>query len=100
MKLNIQSIHFDADEKLLEFIQKKATKLQTFHDKIIDGEVFLKLDKDSHQENKVVEFKINVPGHHFFVKEKSKSFEAGTDEAIETLKIQIKKHKEKSILHA
>lgn len=99
MKLNIQSIHFDADQKLLEFIDKKASKLDTFHDKIIDGEVFLKLDKDSHQENKIVEMKLNVPGHHFFVKEKSKSFEAATDEAVEALKSQIKKFKEKALTH-
>ncbi|TAG52731.1 MAG: ribosome-associated translation inhibitor RaiA [Cytophagales bacterium] len=99
MKLNIQSIHFDADQKLLEFIEKKAAKLDTFHEKIIDGEVFLKVDKDSQQENKIVEIKVNIPGHHFFVKEKSKSFEAATDEAVETLKLQIKKHKEKVLMH-
>lgn len=99
MKLNIQSIHFDADQKLLEFIDKKAAKLDTFHDKIIDGEVFLKVDKDAQQENKIVEMKINIPGHHFFVKEKSKSFEAATDVAVETLKIQIIKYKEKVMAH-
>jgi putative sigma-54 modulation protein len=99
MKLNIQSIHFDADKKLLDYIDKKATKLETFHDRIIDGEVFLKIDKDQHQENKIIEIKINIPGHSFFAKEKSKTFEAAADEAVEALKSQIKKHKEK-LAHA
>ena len=75
MKLQIQSIHFDADQKLLEFVNKKSLKLETFHDKIIDGEVFLKVDKDQHQENKIAEIKINIPGHSFFAKERSKTFE-------------------------
>ena len=95
MKLNIQSIHFDADQKLLDFVNKKALKLETFHDKIIDGEVYLKVDKDQHQENKIVEFKINIPGHSFFVKERSRTFETAADEAMESLKSQLKKHKEK-----
>ena len=100
MKLQIQSIHFDADQKLLEYIQKKAEKLATFHDKIIDGEVILKLDKDVNQENKVVEFKINIPGTTVFVKERSKSFEAATDEALEAAKTQLKKHKQKQVSYA
>lgn len=97
MKLQIQSIHFDADQKLIDYVQKKLDKLETFFDKIIDGEVFLKIDKDEHQENKIVEVKINIPGSSLFVKERSKSFEAGTDEALEALKTQIKKYKEKFV---
>lgn len=96
MKLDVQSIHFDADVKLLDFIQKKADKLDTFYDRIIGGEVFLKLNKDSDsKENKVVEIKINIPGSHLFVKETSTTFEAATDVAIDALKVQLKKHKEK-----
>lgn len=100
MKLHIQSIHFDADQKLIDFVQKKIDKLETFYDRIIDGEVYLKLDKDQHQENKIVEIKVNIPGHNLFVKERSRTFEAATDEALEALKSQIKKHKEKTAVHA
>lgn len=96
MKLQIQSIHFDADQKLLDFIQKKADKLETFYDRILNGEVFLRLNKDSlSKDNKVVEIKINIPGGSLFVKEYAASFEAGTDIAVEALKVQLKKHKEK-----
>ena len=95
MKLQMHSIRFDADQKLLDFIQKKADKLETFYDRIIDGEVFLRLEKDDSRENKVVEIKLNIPGEQLFAKNKSKSFEAATDEAVEALRRQIKKIKEK-----
>lgn len=99
MKLQIHSIHFDADVKLLEFIQKKADKLETFYDRIIDGEVFLKLDKSDVNENKITEIKLNIPGKQLFASGRSASFEAATDDAIEALRRQIKKHKEKLIPH-
>ncbi len=96
MKLQIHSIHFDADVKLLEFIQKRSDKLETFYDRITEGEVFLKLDKGEHsRENKVVEMKIGVPGATLFAKAQNISFEAAVDEAVESLRRQIHKHKEK-----
>ena len=62
MKLQMHSIHFDADQKLIDFIQKKADKLDTYFDRIIDGEVFMRLDNHEKKENKVVK-EINIqPG--------------------------------------
>jgi putative sigma-54 modulation protein len=96
MKLNIQSIHFDADTKLIDFIQKKLDKLDTFSDRIIDGEVFLRLHKDSEsKDNKMLEVKINLPGTTIFAKETSSTFEAAADIALEALKSQVKKYKDK-----
>lgn len=101
MKLQMHSIHFDADQKLLAYIQKKAEKLDTFYDRITAGEVFLRLNKDSSsQENKVVEIKLTVPGHTLFAKENSSSFEAAADVALEALKAQIKKFKAKTLERA
>lgn len=94
MKLQMHSIHFDADVKLLNFIQKKTDKLHTFYDRIIDGEVIMRLEKND-VENKVVEIKVNLPGSQIFAKEHSKSFEAATDMAVEALRRQLKKFKEK-----
>lgn len=99
MKLQMHSIHFDADAKLLDFIQKRIDKLETFYDRFIDGEVFLRLDKDSTKANKIVEVKLNIPGNQLFAKEKSDSFEAGIDSASEALRRQIKKFKEKQMAH-
>ncbi|HSI77441.1 MAG TPA: ribosome-associated translation inhibitor RaiA [Lunatimonas sp.] len=98
MKLQMHSIHFDADQKLINFIQKKADKLDTYYDQIIDGEVFMRLDKNHKSENKIVEVKLNVPGKQLFAKNQSDSFEAAADEAVEGLRRQIKKYKEKLVL--
>ncbi|WP_114751511.1 ribosome hibernation-promoting factor, HPF/YfiA family [Pleomorphovibrio marinus] len=98
MKLQMHSIHFDADVKLINFIQKKSDKLETYFDQIIDGEVFMRLDKNDKSENKIVEIKLNVPGRQFFAKSRNDSFEAAADESVEALRRQIKKYKEKMVL--
>ncbi|GJM59724.1 hypothetical protein PEDI_02760 [Persicobacter diffluens] len=95
MKLQMHSIHFTADIKLLDFIQKKVDKLETFFDRIIDGEVFLRLAKNDDNENKIVEIKLNLPKTQLFAKATGSSFEAATDEATESLRRQLKKYKEK-----
>lgn len=99
MKLQTHSVHFDADQKLVDFIQKKANKLETFYDRIIDGEVFLKLEPGEAIENKIVEIKLNIPGNQLFAKEQESSFEAATDKAVNALKKQLLKHKEKTSSH-
>ncbi|MDF2454876.1 MAG: hypothetical protein K0R51_869 [Cytophagaceae bacterium] len=99
MKLQIQSIHFDADVKLIDFIQKKLDKLDTFYDRIISGEVFLKLEKNEEKANKVVNVKLNIPGNDLVVKEQAASFEEAIDMAYENLKRQLQKTKEKMQAH-
>lgn len=94
MKLQVHSIHFDADRKLIDFIQKKVDKLETFYDRMMDGEVFLRLNNEG-IENKTVEIKLKVPGDQLFAKEQAKSFEAATDLATEALRKQLKKFKTK-----
>jgi putative sigma-54 modulation protein len=95
MKLQVHSIHFDADAKLVEFIQKKVNKLETFYDRVVDGEVFLRINNEG-IDNKTVEIKVKVPGNQLFAKEHARSFEAATDLATEALRNQLKKFKEKS----
>ena len=60
MKIRIQSIHFNADQKLLNFVNDKVDKLMHFYDHIIEGEVFLKLDKASDLQNMSVDGKRRV----------------------------------------
>lgn len=93
--LKFHSVHFDADGKLLEFIQEKVDKLAQFHDRITDGEVFLKTENTNTPDNKVVEIKLNIPGAELFAKKQEKSFEEATDGVAQALKRQLKKHKEK-----
>lgn len=92
------SIHFDADQTLLDFIQQKLNKLDTYFDKIVDGEVFLRLDNNTIN-NKIVEVKIFVPGQTLFTNQESTSFENATDAALDVLSRQLKKYKEKLIAH-
>jgi putative sigma-54 modulation protein len=94
MKLQVHSIHFDADRKLINFIQKKLNKLETFYERVVDGEVFLRLNNEG-IDNKTVEIKLRVPGTLLFAVEKSNSFEAATDRASTSLRTQLKKFKAK-----
>ncbi|MBU3662845.1 MAG: ribosome-associated translation inhibitor RaiA [Bacteroidetes bacterium] len=95
MKIEIQSIHFKADVKLLDFVKAKIEKTKTFFEGAQQADVYLRLEKDSHGENKVVEVKMNVAGNPIFAKEHSSTFEAATDMVMDKLVAQIKKHKEK-----
>ena len=95
MEVQVHSIHFDADSRLLEFINKKIDKLMTYDDNLMSGEVFLRLDKSDRHSNKVAEIKINAPGSEMFAKKQCHSFEEATDLAIDALRRQIKKQKDK-----
>ena len=46
MNVEIQSVKFDADKKLVEFVEKKMTKLDKFAEKAVAAKVIMKLDKD------------------------------------------------------
>lgn len=95
MEIQIQSVHFDADAKLLEFIDKKLQKLGTFYDRIISADVILRLEKTGQVQDKIAELKLNVPGSVLIAKETCKTFEEAIDAGSEALKRQIIKYKEK-----
>lgn len=96
MNVNIQTVHFDADSKLLSYVEKKLSKLFQFHDKITKVDVYLKLDNVVHTiKDKVAEIKVHVPRSDIFVKHSSKSFEESFDVALDSVIIQIKRKKEK-----
>jgi len=99
MKISVQSIHFNADRKLLAFIQKKADKLDQFFDQIISAEVYLKLEKTEDEFNKILEIKLSLPGNMLFTKQQCKSFEEAADLAIESLRRQVDRHKSKLNTH-
>ena len=95
MKVNTQSVNFVADQKLLDFIQKRFDKLDLFYDKIIQSDVYLKVENTSDKENKVFEARLQVPGDSFMVKKQCKSFEEGADVSASSLERQLKKRKQK-----
>ncbi|HYW94625.1 MAG TPA: ribosome-associated translation inhibitor RaiA [Bacteroidales bacterium] len=95
MNIKIHSIHFDADQKLLDFIDSRLKKLLQFYDDIIMAEVFLRLENVGDKENKITEIRLEIPGNPVFAKKQSDSFEESTDNAIEALRRQLQKHKGK-----
>jgi putative sigma-54 modulation protein len=97
MRLQMHAVKLTADQSLLDFIQAKLDKLDTFHDRIISGEVFLKLEgADSNKvKDKVVEVRLLLPGKELFVKEQDKSFECATDRIMDVLKDKLVRFKQK-----
>ena len=94
MNVNVHSIHFDADTKLVGFIRERLQKLSLFHDRILSSEVFLRLEHDGEdRRNKVVEVKMAVPGRELFAKRQSKSFEEATDQVAEAIRRQLERSK-------
>ncbi len=96
MKVNLQAVNFRAKQELVEFIEEKLNKLDQFSDQIVGAEVYLKLDNNHNKENKVVEIRLQVPGDDIVVEKNGSSFEEATNLAVDTLKRQIIKKKEKT----
>ena len=96
MEVKINSVHFNADQKLLDFVNKKVSKLDTFFEGIINAEVTLELDKPEATNNKISELKISIPSNgYLFAKKQADTFEEATDLAIEAIRRQLDKFKEK-----
>jgi putative sigma-54 modulation protein len=95
MKVFTQSVNFNADKELIAFVEKKVGTLVKFHDKIVDAEVFLKVQNTSDKENKITEIKMNIPGQELIVKRENRTFEEGVNSAVDSLKRQLKRSKEK-----
>jgi putative sigma-54 modulation protein len=99
MTPNIQSVHFNADKKLIDFINEKVSKLSQFHDGIVGSDVILRVDKSDNQSNKTAEIKLSVKGGQLFAKKQCETFEEAVDTAVDALRTQIKKAKDKSTAH-
>lgn len=95
MDIQIQSLGFDADKKLIDFIKSKTTKLIKFSDNIISAKVILRLQNSQTDDNKVVEIKLEIPKNSIFAKRNNKTFEEATDNVVDALKRQLTKKKEK-----
>ena len=99
MQIEIQSIHFTADQKLIDYVTRKVEKLQTFYEGIVDALVYLRVDKDTSKNNKTLEIKLNVMNQTLFSEEHCKTFECAADLAVEALKVQLKKYKGKALAY-
>ena len=95
MKVNISALHFKADKKLENYINEKVEKLSGIYDGLITTNVTLRLEKNEKKANKIAEIHLQIPGNDLYAKKQSKSFEQSTDVAIEAIRKQLVKHKEK-----
>jgi len=96
MKVNTQSVNFNADSELLNFVQKRMDKLDLFYDRVVSAEVFLKKVNTSAKENKTAEVKLHVPGDVFIVKKQCRSFEEAIDASCGSLERKLVKKKRRS----
>ena len=97
MNIQINSIHFNADKKLKDFISTKVNRLDQYDDGILSAEVNLSLEKSQTKnfDSKVSKIKVFISGGDFFAEKKSQTFEAATDAAVTAIKNQLVKNKEK-----
>jgi len=95
MKVNLQSVNFNANKSLIDFVEKKLNVLDKYYDKIVDADVFLKVQQTSEKENKNVDVKLNIPGNDLIVKKQCKTFEEGVMLAVDSLKRKLTQKKEK-----
>ncbi len=95
MEIKIQSIHFDATEKLQAFIEKKTAKLQKSWEDVSTLEFQLKVEKPQTADNKTVALTANVPGQKIYVEKTADTFEEAVDLAIDAMKVQVQRFKEK-----
>ena len=99
MKVDVHAVNFNVDGKLLDFIQERLDKLEKYYDKVVRADVYLKVEKTSEKENKIVEVKIHVPGDDLLVKKQCKSFEEALEQSAESLERLLVKRKEKIRTH-
>lgn len=95
MQIQTNAVHFKADSKLLAFIRERLGKLEQYSDRIIDAQVYLKLENTGQVKDKITEIRLNVPGDRLFTKCSEKTFEAAVDRAVESLRRSLKKYKQK-----
>ena len=95
MKISVQSVNFNISRDLVMYIEKKVNNLEKFHDHILGAEVYLKVQSTSEKENKMVDIKMSLPGKDIVAKKHSKTFEDAASQAVESVKRQLVKRKEK-----
>ena len=95
MNVQIQSVKFDADRRLIEFVESKMAKLERFADRTTGAELILKLDKDFEKGNKVATVPLHVPGEEMVAEHRARTFEEAVDEAVDALRRQVERFKER-----
>ena len=91
--INVKSLKFDADQKLLDFVEKKVGKVEKFFDNMGDIDVTLSLLPDA--ENKNVRIQTRIPGEDLVIERQARTFEEAVTDAADAMKEKIVRAKEK-----
>ncbi len=94
MEINVQTIRFEATEKLQDYIQKRVSKLAKFSGDIRKADVSLKVVKPESSINKEASIRLSVPGTELYAEKMCNTFEEAVDLCAETLVRQLVKYKE------
>jgi putative sigma-54 modulation protein len=100
MKVNVHAVNFNVDRKLIGYVQERLDKLEKYYDKVVNSDVFFKLDNTSDKENKIAEIKVTVPGDEFIVKKQCKTFEEAVELAADSMERLLMKRKQKIRAHS
>ena len=95
MQININAVHFKTDRELEKFITAKLQKVGKFHENVLGGNVILKLENTDKAENKIAEIRLKLKGNELISIKQCKTFEEATDMAIDALRKQLQKIKDK-----
>lgn len=93
MEIKVQSIKFDADQKLLDYVDKKVSKIEKFYEGVIRTEVNLSLLADP--QNKNVKVRVFIPGNELVVERNADTFESAVVDCVGVLKDLLVSEKEK-----
>ena len=95
MKVNVHAVNFTVDRKLVVFVQDRLDKLEKYYDKVVNSDVFFKVDNTGNKVNKIAEIKVSVPGDEFIVKKQCKTFEEAVELASDSMERLLMKRKQK-----
>lgn len=95
MKVNVHAVNFNVDRKLIGYVQDRLNRLEKYYDRVVNSDVYFKLDNTSEKQNKIAEIKIAVPGDEFIVKKQCKSFEEAVELAADSMERLLMKRKHK-----
>ena len=93
MEIRVQSIKFNADQKLLDFVEKKFSRLEKFYEAVTSVDVALSLLPE--HENKNVKVQVSIPGNMIVIEKNAKTFEDAVVDCADILKEKLVKVKEK-----
>ncbi len=93
MEIRVQSLKFNADRKLLDYIEKKVSKLEKFDDAVTDVEVVLSLLESP--DNKSVKIQAHVPGISPVIERSAKTFEEALNDCVDAMKEKLTRNRER-----